>query len=65
MAEIKVEEVIDHLRSEMKRALEDAVTEVIPTAQYDRDELYREFKRAVYRKCNIWESVPDEYVRTK
>ncbi|HEV7737829.1 MAG TPA: hypothetical protein VGO47_10725 [Chlamydiales bacterium] len=65
MAQIKVEEVIDHLASEMKRALEDAVTKVIPNAQFNRDELYREFRRAVYSKCNIWESIPDQYVRAK
>jgi len=62
MARVKIEDVIDHLDSEMCRALEDAVQEVIPGARFDSRELFRAFKRAVYRKCSIWEEVPDQYV---
>jgi hypothetical protein len=63
MAKVKVDEVVDHLSNEMRRALEDAVNEVIPGAQFDSNELFRAFKRAVYRKCNAWEAVPDQYVQ--
>lgn len=63
MAEIQVEEVIDHLSSEMRRALEDAAREVIPNAHVDSHALFRAFRRAVGRKCNYWEQVPDQYVR--
>lgn len=62
MARVKIEEIVDHLSSEMRRALEDAVSEVIGDAAYDSYELFRAFKRAVYRKCNTWENVPDRYV---
>jgi hypothetical protein len=64
MAEVKIEEIVDHLSSEMKRALEEAVNEVIPDARFDRDELFRTFKRNVYRACSIWERVPDRYVKS-
>jgi hypothetical protein len=63
MAQVKIEEIVDHLSSEMRRALEDAVQAQIPGAQFDSYELFREFKRAVYRKCDIWENVPDQYVK--
>lgn len=62
MAKVKIEEVVDHLSSEMRRALEDAVNEVVPNARFDSYELFRAFKRNVYRKCSTWETVPDRYV---
>jgi hypothetical protein len=65
MASIKIEEVVDHLSSEMRRALEEAVGECIPNAKYDSHELFRAFKRAVYRKCSVWETVPDHYVEKR
>jgi translation initiation factor 2 alpha subunit (eIF-2alpha) len=64
MAEVQMDEIVNHLRSEMRRALEDAVREVAPNAQIDFHELYRSFRRAVRRKCNQWEQVPDDYVRS-
>jgi len=64
MAEVQMDEIVDHLRSEMRRALEDAVREVAPNVQIDFHELYRSFRRAVRRKCNQWEQVPDDYVRS-
>lgn len=62
MARVKIEEVVDHLRSEMRRALEDAVKECVPEADVDAHDLFRAFKRAVRRKCSTWERVPDQYV---
>ena len=62
MARIKIESVIERLDSEMKRALEAAVEEVLPNVTVDRGDLYRAFKRAVARKCSTWVTVPDHYV---
>ena len=62
MARIKIEEVIDRLDSDIRNALEDAVNEVIPNANFDKYELFRAFKRAVGRKCSTWESIPDRYI---
>lgn len=63
MAYVKVEEVIDHLSSEMRRALQDAVNQVAPDANFDVYGLFREFRRAVGRKCDTWEHVPDHLVK--
>ncbi len=46
----------------MRRAFEDAVHRVTG-AQVDGHALYREFVRAVGRKCSTWETVPDQYVQ--
>lgn len=42
----------------MKKALKDAVVRVFPDNNIDRSTLFREFKRAVGRKCSTWETVP-------
>lgn len=62
MANIKTEEIVDHLSSEFRKALEIAVREVLPEAQFDSFALFRAFRRAVGRKCNTWERVSDSYV---
>lgn len=62
MAKVQIEEIIDHLSSEMKRALEAAAAEVLPNVNFDSHSFFRAFKRAVYRKCNTWEQVPDNFV---
>ena len=62
MARVKIEDVIDHLDHDMKRALEDAVRGIMPDADIDRNRLFREFRKAVGRKCSTWESVPDRYI---
>jgi hypothetical protein len=65
MARVKIEDVVDDLKTEMRRALEAAVEEVLPKAEFDRYALFRAFKRAVRRKCNTWERVPDNHVKTE
>ena len=62
MARIRIEEIVDDLDSELRSALEAAVKEVLPSAVFDRYELFRAFKRAVGRKCSTWERVRDDYV---
>jgi hypothetical protein len=63
MAEVQIEEVVDHLDSEFKKALDDIMNEYAPGIQYDRNELFRLFKRRMYNHCSVWESIPDQYVR--
>lgn len=62
MARVRIEKIIDRLDSELRQALEDAVREVLPDAQFDSYELFRAFSRAVARKCSNWERVPDSCV---
>jgi hypothetical protein len=62
MARIKIEDVIDYLDHDMKRALDETVKRHFPGAEYNKNALFRDFKRAVYRKCSTWETVPDHLV---
>lgn len=62
MARVKMQSIVEHLSTQMKRALEAAVQDVDSDSEIDRSELYRAFKRAVGRKCSTWETVPDSYV---
>jgi len=63
MAQVQIEEIVDHLSTEMKKALEDTLFRHFPDQSFDRNAVFRDFKKAVYRKCNLWETVPDQYVR--
>lgn len=63
MAQVQIEEIIDHLSGEIRRALEAAVEDVDSDIEIDSHDLFRAFKRAVGRKCSTWETVPDSYVR--
>lgn len=62
MARVKIEEIVDHLSSEIRNALKQAVENTLPDADFDERELFRNFRRAVGRKCSTWENVPDHYV---
>ncbi len=63
MARVRIEEVINHLSSEMRGALKQAVQRTMPDVEFDSNRLFREFKRAVGRKCSTWEQVPDRLVQ--
>jgi len=63
MTQVKVDEIIDHVRSEVKKALQDAFDEVVPHADIDLDAFYAVFKKQVYHHCSIWENIPDRFVK--
>ena len=63
MARVSIEAVVDQLDTEIRRALRDAVLEVLPGARFDEFQLFRAFKRAVGRKCSTWERIPDRCVQ--
>jgi hypothetical protein len=62
MAKVKIEDVVDHLSTEFRRALEETLNEHFPNQNFDSKDVFRTFKRQVYRKCSVWENVPDQYV---
>ncbi|KNY30163.1 hypothetical protein [Pseudobacteroides cellulosolvens] len=62
MGRVNIEKVIDHLNSDIRKALRDAVEEVTELENFDEYELFRTFKRKVRSKCNTWENVPDNYI---
>lgn len=62
MARVKIEDIVDHLSSDMRRALTAAIEQHAPDADLDTAAIFRSFKRAVGRRCNTWETVPDHFV---
>lgn len=65
MARVKIEDLIETLDHDIKLALEDAVNRTIPDVRFDRNQLFREFCRAVGRKCSTWERIPNHLVELK
>ena len=64
MARVKIQDIVEHLDYGFKRALEDSINRTFPDLNIDRNQIFREFCRAVGRKCSTWESVPDHYVES-
>jgi hypothetical protein len=62
MAKVRIEQVIDHLGANIRRALEETIRSASPEAKFDPHELFRDFKRNVARRCRSWEDVPNQYV---
>lgn len=62
MAKVKVAEIAEHLSYPMTQALEDAMQKVSPGTAFDRNALYREFHKALVRRCRTWEAVPNHLV---
>ncbi len=62
MARIKIEDVIDHLDSEIRKALEATIRKHYPEVNISSHSVFRTFKRNVGRKCSVWESIPDHLV---
>lgn len=62
MAKVKIEEIIDHLDYEIRKALEETLKEHFPNQNFDTKAVFKTFKNQVYIKCNTWENVPDRYV---
>ena len=63
MPQINVEEVVYHLDSEFKKALDDMMGKFAQGTSYNRDELFKYFLKRVYHHCSIWEKIPDRSVK--
>ncbi len=62
MARVKIEDIIDYLDSDFKKALARAVSQELPGASFNEGQLFRTFKRRLAARCSVWETVPDRYV---
>lgn len=63
MAQVKIDDIVEHLDGEFKSALDDTMREYAPNVRYNKDELFRYFVRRVYQHCSAWEDVPNALVR--
>jgi hypothetical protein len=62
MARVRIKDVIKSLSPKITRALEAAVKEEIPDAEFDSGNLFRAFDRQLHRNTNTWERVSDSFV---
>lgn len=62
MAKVQIEEIINHLDKDMRKALATAVRRLHPSVEVNERALFREFHGAVARRCDTWERVPQRFV---
>jgi hypothetical protein len=62
MARVKPDEIVCELSSEFTKALNDTMGKFAPGVEYSQSSLFNFFKKAVYRHCSNWETVPDSCV---
>lgn len=62
MAKVKIEEIIEHLDHDIRRALDTTLKRHFPDQVINTRAVFKTFTKEVYRKCSIWETVPDRYV---
>ncbi len=63
MARVNPQKIVDHLSNELRRALEKAVRDTLPGAEFDAHALFKAFSREVERCCSAFEQVPDSCVQ--
>ena len=64
MARVKIEDVVDHLDGEFKKALGDTMEHFAPGVSFDRSTVFKFFLQRVYHHCSVWEHVPDSSVES-
>lgn len=65
MAKVKIEEVVDHLDLEFRKALQATLREHFPDQAFNARAVFKTFKKEVYKKCNDWESIPNKFIRSE
>lgn len=64
MARVNLTEMTERLELELRPVLKKAVEAAIPAVEFDDKLLYREFRKAASRRFQIWERVPDSFVKS-
>ncbi|MDY0904533.1 hypothetical protein [Pedobacter sp. CFBP9032] len=62
MAKVKIEEIIDYIDTDIRKALSETIKKHFPNEDFNDREVFRTFKRMISRKCSSWENVPDGFV---
>ena len=64
MAKLNIEQIIDHLDREIRKALDATMREHFPHQDFNSRAVFDTFKKQVEKKCDSWESVPNKYIRS-
>lgn len=65
MAKVKIEDIVDHLDTDLRKALAETIKQHFPNQPFSDRDVFRTFKRMVGRKCSTWETVPSHLVETE
>lgn len=65
MAQIKIEYIVEKLDHVFKNALTDTLKQTFPEQEFNEMDAFRTFLKMIGRRCEIWESVPDNWVDVK
>jgi len=65
MAKVNIEEFVDHLEVEVRKALEATMREHFPDQDFNSRAVFKSFKHRMVQKCNSWESIPNKYIRSE
>ncbi len=63
MAKIKVDEFVDQLESEFKKALTSTIYKEIGDIDFNIKDVYNTFRKELIEKCNTWETLPNKYIK--
>ncbi|MDR6464710.1 hypothetical protein [Chryseobacterium sediminis] len=62
MAKVNIEEIIDYIDTDIRKALSETLKQHFPKESFNDREVFRTFKKMIARKCSTWEDVPDIFV---
>lgn len=65
MAKLNIEEIINHLDREFRKALDATLREHFSNQEYNSRTVFKTFTKEVTKKCNSWETVPNKYIRSE
>ena len=65
MAKVNIEEFVDHLDLEIRKALDATLREHFPDQDFNSRTVFKTFKAQVTKKCNSWESIPNKFIRSE
>jgi len=65
MAKLNIEEIINHLDLEFRKALDSTLREHFTDQEFNSRAVFKTFSKEVTKKCNSWESIPNKFIRSE
>lgn len=64
MAKVKIEELVDHLDREFRKAFEATLREHFGDYDYNARGVFKTFQKEINKKCKVWEDLPNKFIRS-
>ena len=64
MAKLNVEQLINHLDLEVRKALEATLREYFPYEEYNSRAISKTFQKELGKRCKVWENIPNKFIRS-